>query len=627
MSSATEAPEQFTFQAEITQLLNLLAHSLYQSREIAVRELISNASDALDKMRYVALTDPAHRGAAEDLAIEVEGREDSRDLVIRDNGVGMTRADLVENLGTIARSGSLAFLQGLAERQEEADLSLIGQFGVGFYSAFMIAEHVTVRTRSYAEDHAWEWRSEGGGTFEIRPIAKEDRGTEVILHLKPEASDLTKPHRIKEVIQAYSRYVPHPIRVGGEVVNDQRPIWVEPKTSVTEEQHAQFYQHLSHRAGEAPLWHLHLAVDSPIQFRAVLYCPRQNAERLGFGRLEHGLNLLAKRVLVQNNCWELLPSSLRFLYGLVDSEDLPLNISRETLQDNTVIRRIRSVLVKAVFDRLTKLAEEEPESYTQFLDEFGPILKEGIVNEFEHRDRIARLLRFISTKDETGTERTSFQGYLERAPESQNAIYYLGGPDLASLLKNPNLEIFRKRGLEVLLLIDPIDEFVMSALGSFEGKRLVSIDSAELDLPDTELETPPPEPGSGFDRVLTLFREALGDRVTEVRPSKRLTDSPCCLVNQTSGLSTQMQRILAQANRDFPTVGRVFEVNPSAPITQRLAELAANPSNDDFIRLCGLQLWSNAHALEGSLPDPEGLVRRTEELMTEAAQAKSTIIH
>lgn len=359
--SAPEASSQeFAFQAEIKQLLHLLSHSLYQSRDIALRELISNASDALDKMRHLGLVDPAKRDPAP-LEIVVEGAPAERTLTIRDNGVGMTREELVRNLGTIAHSGSREFLKGLAasgESSPKAEVSLIGQFGVGFYSAFMIADSVTVRTRSADEDGGWEWTSDGSGAFRVGPIVRDSRGTEVILHLKEDAQEFADDFRLKGIIRRYSSFVPHPIRVGGEVVNDQKPIWVEPKSQVTEEQYRRFYQHLTHHADESPLWHLHLAADSPIQFRAILYCPPTNLERLGLGHLDHGLSLCAKRVLVQSDCRELLPEYLRFLHGLVDSEDLPLNVSRETLQDNTVIRRIRTSLVKGVLDRLTKLAEE-----------------------------------------------------------------------------------------------------------------------------------------------------------------------------------------------------------------------------------------------------------------------------
>jgi molecular chaperone HtpG len=632
MSTVTEKPNQqeYSFQAEIKQLLHLLSHSLYQSREIALRELVSNASDALDKMRYIALTDESRRDTGA-LEIDVEARKDDRQLIVRDNGIGMTREELVENLGTIAHSGSLDFLKGVAAGAKgDQPVSLIGQFGVGFYAAFMIADNVRVRTRSYKEEAGgWEWSSDGSGTFTVTAAHDLPRGTEVILHLKEDAQEFTDEWRIKGALRKYSSFVPHPIKVAGQVVNDQKPIWVEPKSQVTEEQYTQFYQHLTHHAEEKPLWHLHLAADSPIQFRALLYCPPSNVELLGFGRSEHGLNLCVKRIFVQHDCRELVPEYLRFLYGLVDSEDLPLNISRETLQDNTIIRRIRNTLVKGVLDRLQQMAEEKPDEYLAFYRQFGMFLKEGVATDAANRERLAKLLRFASTHVE-GTEAvTSLDEYVKRMPSDQKRVYYLGGPDLATLRKSPNLEIFRRRGLEVLFLSDPIDEFVMSSLHTFDSKPLTSIDSAELELPETAVETSEKSEEattSGFGRVLELFRKALGDRVQEVRESKRLTDSPCCLVNPEGGLSSQMQRLLKMTNRDFTEAKRIFEVNPKAPLIKRLAQLSANRDHDGFIEQCGLQLYSNTQALEGLISEPEALVARIQGFMEEAAEKRSPLV-
>jgi molecular chaperone HtpG len=624
--------QEFGFQAEIKQLLHLLSHSLYQSREIAVRELVSNASDALDKMRYVALTDETYRDVG-GLEVVIEPRSEARQLVIRDNGVGMTRDELVTNLGTIAHSGSGEFLRALAKGDgPQKELSLIGQFGVGFYSAFMIADRVEVRTRSYHEESGWSWESEGTGTFTIAPVAETlPRGTEVTLHLKPDAADFATEARIKEIIKRYSSFIPHPIRLpGGEQLNDQKPIWVEPKSQVTPEQYLRFYQHLTH-SEDQPLWHLHLAVDSPIQFRALLYCPPSNLERYGFARQEYGLNLCVKRVLVQSDCRELLPDYLRFLRGIVDSEDLPLNVSRESLQDNTIFRRIRIALLKAVLDRLTQLADESPEDYRRFFEQFGQMLKEGVVVDSANRDRLAKLLRFPSSRNPDAGARRSLDDYVGQMPEGQKRIYYLGGPDLGSITKNPNLEIFRRRGLEVLYLVEPIDEFVMNALGSYDGRRLTSIDSDDLELPE-------PSPGDatggsegssadrGFARVLELFRQAIGGRVREVRESRRLTDSPCCLVNAEGGLSTQMQRLMKLASKDFPETARILEVNPSSPLIRRLCQLSSNAEHDDFIRRCGLQLWSNALVLEGVVPEAEEMVARVQSFMEEVAEKRSPLI-
>jgi len=627
--STVEAPQEFAFQAEIKQLLHLLSHSLYQSREIALRELISNASDALDKMRYVALTDEAHRDAGP-LEIDVAGKPADRQLVIRDTGVGMTREELVTNLGTIAHSGSKEFLKGLAEGAKQ-DVSLIGQFGVGFYAAFMIADRVTVRTRSYKEAAGWRWESDGSGTFTVAEAEAGDlpRGTEITLHLKEDAAEFADESRIAGILRRYSSFVPHPIKVGDRVVNDQKPIWVEPKSQVTEEQYARFYQHLTHHPEETPAWHLHLAADSPIQFRAILYCPPTNVERFGFGRLEHGLSLCAKRVLVQADCRELLPDYLRFLHGIVDSEDLPLNVSRETLQDNTVIRRIRTTLVKGALDRIQKLAEEQPDDYLGFYKQFDSILKEGAIQDHANRERVAKLLRFPSSRADDPEALTSLDDYLGRAAAEQSRIYYLGGPDPASIRKSPNLEIFRRRGLEVLFLSEPIDEFVMAEVHGYAGKTLTSIDSADLGLPGPEPEAPPPaEIGAagGLATLIERFRAALGDRVKEVRESKRLIDSPCCLVTADGGPTIQMQRILKMANRDIPAPGRILELNPAAPLIRRLAGLTANPEHDAFIGRCALQLWSNAQALEGTLAEPEELVGRVQSFMEEAAEKRSPLI-
>ncbi len=440
--------------------------------------------------------------------------------------------------------------------------------------------------------------------------------------------------RIKEIIRRYSSFVSYPIRLGakGEVLNDQKPIWVEPKNQVTEEQYARFYQHLTHHTEEKPLWHLHLAVDSPIQFCAVVYCPPTNLEYLGFTRLEHGLNLCAKRVLVQSECRELVPEYLRFLRGLVDSEDLPLNVSRETLQDNSVIRKIRGSLVKGVLDRLDSLARDQADVFRTFYDQFGRMLKEGLVVDMTNRERIAKLLRFASSKSDDSKQLVSLDEYVARMPESQKRIYYLAGPDVGSIAKSPNLEIFRRQGIEVLYLIDPIDEFAFNALGSYQGKTLTSIDSADLELPESESKTEAaPEAGeagkeSGFTRVLDLFRTALGSRVAEVRESNRLIDSPCCLVNAEGGLSTQMQRILKLANKEFPESARILELNPKAPLVRRLCRLSANNEHDAFIKQCALQLWSNALILDGVTPEPEDLVARVQSFMIEAAEKRSPLI-
>ena len=641
-------PQEFTFQTEIKQLLHILSHSLYQNREIALRELISNASDSLNKLRHIQLSDAEYR---DDVPLEITLAPDKEAnlLVIHDSGVGLTHDELVQNLGTIAHSGSKEFLRNLAAKSEQseaipsADLSLIGQFGVGFYADFMLADRVEVVTRSYREQTGWRWESDGSGRFTISPVEGDvPRGAQIRLHLKKEMEEFTDPMRLKFIVRKYSTFVPHPIKLEAETLNEQKPIWVEPKSQVTEEQHAGFYQWLTHHTDESPLWHLHLSSDSPIQFHSILYCPPSNFELMGFGQVEHGINLCAKRILVQDDCRDLLPEYLRFLYGVVDSADLPLNVSRETLQDHKLLPKLKKVLVKKVLDHLATVADEQPESFQAFYQQFGPILRTGIGQDFENRERIAKLLRFHSTQtaaqaallvgkstDQPIVPTVSLDGYLQRAVEGQTQVYYLSGPDLDALSRHPLLEAFRKRNLEVLFLDDPIDEFALTQLHRYDGKDLISIDSAEVTFPDStnpaEEESTKAKPNH-FTRILELFRGALDGKVSDIRESSRLTDSPCCLINPQGTMSNQLQKVLSHTMKEYEAPKRIMEVNPHAGLIQRLCELSNNSDNDEFIRDCGQQLYANSLILDGLIPEVEGTTSRTLRFMEELARGKSVII-
>ncbi|MFP6763434.1 MAG: molecular chaperone HtpG, partial [Planctomycetaceae bacterium] len=577
------AAQEYAFQAEISQLLHLLSHSLYQNKEIAIRELVSNASDALDRFRHIALTDSDQ--STEDLGIFLEPETDAKILTIRDNGIGMTREELVQNLGTIAHSGSLEFLSRLAESDSQEDVSLIGQFGVGFYSAFMLADTVEVLTRSHQEESGWKWTSNGSGQFTIEPQDGLERGTQIRLHLSEDMGDFAQTSRLKHILTEYSTFVPYPIKLDGEHVNDQKPVWVEPKSQVTDEQYSGFYHYLSKRAHEEPLWHLHLTADTPFQFHAILFCPPTNMELMGFGKSEHGLSLCARRILVQNNCRELLPEYLRFLHGLVDSADLPLNVSRQALQDNTVFRKLRKVLVKRVLNHLEKTGDNSAEEYLVFYRQFGSILREGVASDFENRDAIARLLRFHSSHGDDRDVLNSLPDYIERMPEDQEQIYYHTGTELQTLERSPNLEAFKSRGLEVLYLVDPVDEFVLNHLGRFEEKELVSIDSTEARLPESDTKQDDEdktdqqqkddgEVPAGFDRVVELIQESLGEQVENVSQSDRLTSSACCLISPEGAPSAQLQKILSQTSEEFSGVKRIFQLNPHHPLVSRLCELS-----------------------------------------------------
>lgn len=625
--TTTQNSEQFTFQAEIKQLLHLLSHSLYQNREIAIRELVSNASDALDKMRFRTLTEDV-AGDGSELEISIDPDAESKVLTIADNGIGMTKEELIENLGTIAHSGSKAFLSQLGQ-EEKNNVSLIGQFGVGFYSSFMLAERVEVLTRSSQEESGWRWESEGTGQFTIEAAEDLPRGTQIRLHLKPDLVDeFTRVERLKHILRTYSTFVAHPIKLAGEHLNTQPPIWVEPKAQLKDEQYNEFYQFLTHRIGETPSWHLHLASETPFEFKAILFCPESNFEKLGFGKMDHGLHLCAKRILVQNDCDKLLPEWLRFLHGLVDSADLPLNVSREALQDNTVFRKIRKVLVKKVLDELAEMLTDNRDHYLKFYEEFGSILREGIATEFDQRERLSKLLMFHSPKVEG---LTSLDEYVARMPEDQEQIYYICGQNLSTIARNPNLEIFRKRETEVLYLTDPVDEIVLSNLGQFADKQIVSIDSADAKLPatgDSKEDKPDKESKNveSFEKVLELFRESIGDKLAEVRKSDRLTDSPCCLVNKDGRMSTQLQKVLSLQHEDFQMSERIFEINPNAALIKRLSAISSNPENHEFIRSSGQLLLDQAMLQEGIAPDGSEMASRITNFMQELADAKSSII-
>ncbi len=624
--------QEFGFQAEIKQLLHLLSHSLYQNREIAIRELISNASDALDKFRHITLSEDKYRDDAE-LEIHLEVNEEENLLVIKDNGIGMTRDELIQNLGTIAHSGSKEFFKSQTGESKK-DLSLIGQFGVGFYSAFMLAGKVEVISRSYKEEQGWRWVSDGTGKFTIEEADDVERGTQIRLHLLEDQKEFAGSTRLKHILNTYSTFIPHPIMLEDEHVNNQPPIWVEPKSQLDQEKYDNFYQYLTHRTDEKPLWHLHISSDSPFQFHTIMYCPKNNIEKLGFGGYENGLQICAKRILVDRSCRDVLPEYLRFLYGLVDSADLPLNVSRESLQDNTIFRKIRKVLVKQVLGFLEKQAEKEPDNYREFYQEFGIILREGVHNDFENRDRIAGLLRFTSSNHPENL--TSLDAYIERASSDQKQIYYISGTDIDSIKKNPNLEIFNKKKIEVLYLSDPVDEIVLANLMAYKEHSITSIDSSDVDLSDEkdsenkdsddEKAEEKTESPSGFNRVLELFKETIGDKVESVRESKRLTESSCCLVNPAGAVSTHLQKVLSMSKQDFEMSKHIFEVNPDAPLVKKLRELSVNSENDDFIRKTGSQMLSVAMLQAGLVPDINEMVDTTDELLQELASKRSSII-
>ncbi len=630
VEAAPPAPEaplpgavEMPFQAEVQQVLGLVINSLYANKEVFLRELISNASDALDKARFLQLTQKDVTEQVGEAGISITLDEAARTLTIADNGVGMTRDEVVQNLGTIARSGSLEFLKLNAEALRKKDggggVQLIGQFGVGFYAAFMVADRVDVRTRSMqAGAEPVVWRSTGTGSFTVGVGEREDPGTEIVLHLKQECLEFAKEWRIKDIIQKYSDFVQFPIHVGGELANRSKAVWALPKSQVDAEQHAEFYRHITGGdEGEKPLLTVHWSVDAPVQFNALLYVPEKAPSDL-FERHRKGLRLYAKRVLIIEDCEKLTPAYLRFLRGVVDSEDLSLNVSREMLQEDKTLAQIEQQLTRQVLKSLKELAESEPEKYLVFWAEFGKVLKEGLTLDWKNKDALADLCRFESMKTEAG-KLISLKEYVAAMPEAQKDIYYVTGMGRRAVEQSPHLEAFRKRGYDVLFFIDPIDEWVTRALFNYEKKNLKSVAHGDVDLGEDKTEEAKPEEDVGA--AVAAVKKALGDRVKDVRVSKRLTDSASVLVAAEGDPGANFERIMRMMDKEGVTAKRILELNASHPIVKNLSALAAKNAEAPQLTQWAEMLFDQALLAEGVVEDPARLVKRLQDLLTEVSSA------
>lgn len=610
------------FQAEVKQLLDIVVNSLYTEREIFLRELISNAADALEKFRYESLTGQESIEKEElPLEITIELDQDQGTLTISDTGVGMTRDELVENLGTIAHSGSREFIRQLAEGGRK-DLSLIGQFGVGFYSAFMVAKNIRVITRSYrsgAED--WMWHSDGVGSYSIGPAGKLSRGTKIVLELKDDLrEEYTRPENIKRIIRQYSSFVPFPIKVNGEQINTVQAIWTRQKNEVTEDEYNEFYKFIDN-AFDEPMYRLHFTADAPLAVNALLFVPRQNFERFGFGRMEPGVNLYCRKVLIQQHADGILPEWLRFVKGVVDSEDIPLNISRETMQDSALMSKLRRAVTSRFLKFLNEQAGKEPDRYGEFWKTFGAFIKEGAATDFTHRSELSKLLRFESTETEPG-KFSSLKDYVGRMKEGQENIYFINGPNRETIEGGPYLEAFLARGLEVIFTYEPVDDFVLSSLADFEGKKLVSADQADLSLPPLEEE----QAGEPLDieKVEALnawLKEILGDKAGEIRGSRRLVESPAIILNPDTMMTSSMQRVMQAMNRDLNSfTGKVLEINTRHSLVKRLSGL--KDENPQLARLVAEQIFDNALISAGQAVEPRVMVDRIYRIMESAVTAK-----
>ncbi|WP_462383251.1 molecular chaperone HtpG [Pseudomonas sp. Marseille-QA0892] len=624
--------ETLGFQTEVKQLLHLMIHSLYSNKEIFLRELISNASDAADKLRFEALAKPELLEGGADLKIRLSFDKDARTVTIEDNGIGMNREEVIAHLGTIAKSGTADFLKNLSGDQKK-DSHLIGQFGVGFYSAFIVADQVDVYSRR-AGDAASEgvhWSSKGEGDFEVATVEKAERGTRIVLHLKSGEDEFADGWRLRNIIKKYSDHIALPIELPKEhmgeeadkpaepeweTVNRASALWTRPRTEIKDEEYTEFYKHVGHDF-EDPLAWSHNKVEGKLEYTSLLYVPGRAPFDLYQREAPRGLKLYVQRVFIMDQAEQFLPLYLRFIKGVVDSNDLSLNVSREILQSGPVIDSMKSALTKRVLDMLEKLAKNEPEKYTTFWKAFGQVLKEGPAEDFANKEKIAGLLRFASTHDASGDQSVSLADYVSRMKEGQDKVYFLTGESYAQVKNSPHLEVFRKKGIEVLLLTDRIDEWLMSYLTDFDGKQMVDVARGDLDLGklDTEEDKKAQEEvAKSKEALVERLKGALGDQVAEVRVSHRLTDSPAILAIGEQDLGLQMRQILEASGQKVPESKPIFEINPSHPLIEKLD---AEPDEDRFADLSLVLFDQAALAAGDSLKDPASYVRRLNKLLIE----------
>jgi molecular chaperone HtpG len=618
----------YEFKAETKKLLDIVINSLYTERDVFVRELISNAADALEKFRHASITQTEVFDGHMPLEITIELDDKQNTLTITDTGIGMNKGELEHNLGTIAHSGSNTYLAQLVEAAKK-DVSLIGQFGVGFYSAFMAGKTVRVQTRSWDKSEGHEWVSDGTGTFTITEMSGLRRGTKVIVELKDDAKDYAQKWKINSIIKQYSAFVTFPIKLDGETVNTVQALWTKNKNDVKDEEYNEFYKFIGNAATD-PMYRLHFSADAPLAINALLFVPAENFEIFGFGKVDPGVNLYCQRILIDQHSKNILPDWLRFLKGVVDSEDLPLNISRQALQDNALVTKLRRVITKRFLKYLDEEATREPEKYLKFWSTFGLYLKEGVTSDYEYQKEIGKLLRFESSKSADGTP-IALADYVLRMGPEQEEIYYINGPNRAAIEAGPYVEMFTKKDIEILYTMEPIDDFVLSHLGEFDGKKLVSADRADLSISKDEEET---REESGVEESGRLDKDALEEltkwmqkvldrSVSEVVISKRLVDAPAMIVNPDGHMTSTMERILSAGRKEHGIPGMVspkkkLEINPKNPLIVKLAEL--HKTDEVFAGEVARQIHDNAMIQAGLVVDPLEMVERNYRILNRVVQ-------
>ncbi|MBD3418719.1 MAG: molecular chaperone HtpG [Chitinivibrionales bacterium] len=616
------------FQTEAKQLLHLMIHSLYTHKEVFVRELISNASDALDKLRFESLTDKEIMGKDTTLDIHIKLDKKAKIFTISDNGIGMSREEVVENIGTIARSGSKALLEKMSDK-EKLDSNLIGQFGVGFYSVFMVASKVKLVTkRAGDQGPATVWESDGENAYAIGETQKPGRGTEITVYLKEEEAEYAEDWKIKSIVKKYSDFIAFPIYLPDdkgkeEIINETKPIWKREPADVTDDQYEVFYKH-SLNGFEKPLKIIHKKAEGLLEYSYLMFIPEKAPFDLFNFERKHGVKLYVKRVFIMDDCKELLPEYLRFIKGVVDSEDLPLNVSRETLQQNPIVEKMKKNLVGKVVGALKELSDTRPDEYKKFWTQFGAVLKEGIHSDYENKDKLLEIVRFQSSNAATAEEVTSLKQYVERMRTDQKDIYYIAGESRDIVEKSPHLEVFRDKGIEVLYLVDPIDEFIVHDIYNFDGKQLKSVTQGDLDLGELgkEEKEEKEKAESSYKKLTERIKNILGDEVKEVRVTTRLKDSPCCLVAEDGGMSAHMEKIMKSMGQTVNPTKRIMEINAEHSILRNMNRLYEKDPKDTQLEEWVKLLYDQAIVSEGQVPkDPLAYAQRVNELLVRISSA------
>ncbi len=618
----TGRKKNFKFKAELNQLLHLIVHSLYKHPEIFMRELISNASDALNKARFYELTKENILDPETELSIKINVNSKKKTFSIEDTGIGMTEEELVQNIGTVANSGTLNYIKQLQENGEKVDGDLIGKFGVGFYSIFMVADEVTVETRSADPDSkGFRWISDGQGSFSIEEIKKKTRGTKISFKLKKEHEEFSEDFRVISVLKKYSNFVDFPVYVNDKEENTVQALWRKNESELKEEELTEFYKFVSMDYNN-PLGHLHLSMEGKVNFKALLFIPEKAPMNLFNDMNEKGLHLYSNRVFIEDAASEeLLPEYLRFIKGVVDTEDLPLNVSRETTQHSPVMSKIKDIVTKKLLAMFEKWAKDDTAKYDIFYENFGQLFKTGINTDFTNRDKIMKLLRFVSTENVNG-ELVSLDEYVSRMNEDQKDIFYITGENRQIAERNPNLEYFRKNNIEVLFLTDPVDVFILPSLNEFDGKKLISIETSEIDISKNSDDSSEEKLNeNALDSLITVFKETLGDKVKDVVESKRLVDSPATLVVDKDGMDPQMERMMRAMNQgQGPGMDqkKILEINSGHKLIKNLSTLNIANNNDIILKDSIFQLYESALLIDGNLKNPSEFIRRMTELMEKA---------